>query len=96
MRPRLRLKGMRRTLLTTAIASACLLGGVSCTTMYDAQGNPRQVVSPEGAALAAVAAGVIGYAIADDNDHHHHRKYKKYRHYGHGYRGGYGYGRYCR
>ena len=26
--------------------------------MYDAQGNPRQVVTPEGAAIAAVAAGV--------------------------------------
>lgn len=86
---------MRQTLLTIAMAAACLLGGASCTTMYDAQGNPRQVVSAEGAALAAVAAGVIGYAIADDDDHHHY-KHKKKRYYGHGYRGGYGYGRYCR
>ena len=75
--------------LAAAIGIACL--GASCTTTYDAQGRPVQTATPEGVALAAVAAGIIGYAIADNNN-------DNYRHRGHGRGGGYygGGGRYCR
>lgn len=47
---------------------------VSCMTTYDAAGRPVQSVDP-GLALAGVAAaGIVGYAIAND-DHHHHGGY---------------------
>lgn len=66
----------------------------SCATAYDAQGRPVQVVTPEGAAATAVAAGLVGYALAKDkrrNYYHHgyHRGYHR------GYGGYYG-GGYCR
>ena len=59
----------------------------SCTTTYDAYGSPRQSVDP-GVALAGVAAaGLVGYALANDN--------RRTSCYGGGgyYGGGYGYGR---
>lgn len=54
--------------------------GTSCVTTYDAAGRPVQTVDPAVAVAGAAAAGLIGYAIA--NDHHHHHGY---------YGGGYGY-----
>ncbi len=66
---------------------ALLLVGTSCTTTYDAQGYPVQSVTPEGAALGALAAGMIGYALADDNHGHyghhgghHGRRHGRYHH----------------
>ena len=56
---------------------------VSCMTTYDSAGRPVQSVDPGVAVAGAAAAGVLGYALANDNDHHHH------------YRGGY-YGPYRR
>jgi hypothetical protein len=44
----------------------------SCMTTYDANGHPVQSVDPGVAIAGAAAAGVLGYAIANDNDHHHH------------------------
>jgi hypothetical protein len=88
---------MKTRLLRLAgiVGISCL--GASCTTTYDAQGRPVQSVSPEGVAIAAVAAGVIGYAIADNNNdrHHHGRRGGYYGGGGYG-RGGYGRGGYCR
>lgn len=73
-------------------AAVSLAFGTSCTTAYDSYGRPMEVVSPEGAALAAVAAGVIGYAIGENNHGGRH-----YRGHGYGHRGhGYGHGGYCR
>ena len=52
---------------------------VSCMTTYDSAGRPVQSVDPGVAVAGAAAAGLIGYAIANDNDdhrhHHHHRGY---------------------
>ena len=63
-----------------------------------------QSITPEGAALGVVAAGLIGYAIADDDDgHYRHKKgyraHPQYGRYGHPHGGYGGYGRggsYCR
>lgn len=84
----------RRFFLLAAVLPLLLGGFTSCTTMYDAQGRPVEVVTPEGAALAAVAAGVVGFALADD-DHdrsrhrgshrYHGRSYQDRRYYDHGY-----------
>jgi hypothetical protein len=52
-------------------------GSVSCMTTYDSAGRPVQSVDPGLAVAGVAAAGLIGYALANDNDHHHH------------YRGGY-------
>jgi len=75
-----------------AMAGALLAAvgsSVSCMTTYDTAGRPMQVVDPAVAVAGAAAAGLIGYAIA--NDHHHHHG---------GYYGGGGYYRpyrpYCR
>jgi hypothetical protein len=65
---------------------------VSCMTTYDSAGRPVQSVDPGLAIAGVAAAGVLGYALADDNHHHH------------GYYGGggyyrprpYGYGGYSR
>ncbi|MFP6864734.1 MAG: hypothetical protein VCA35_02245, partial [Roseibacillus sp.] len=75
--------------LLLPLAAVCTLAlGTSCTTMYDAQGRPVEVVTPEGAALAAVAAGFVGYAIADDQGNRRHHGYGHG--YGHGGHGGHG------
>ncbi|MBC7980337.1 MAG: hypothetical protein H7Y36_07215 [Armatimonadetes bacterium] len=72
--------------------AAIALPVVSCTTSYDAYGNPQQTVDPATATAGIAAAGLLGYALSKDNnrnryDHYHH-------HRGHGYygrRGGYNY-----
>lgn len=66
-----------------------LIGGAtSCMTTYDSAGRPVQSVDPAVAVAGAAAAGVIGYAIAKDNDDHHHHHYRRgyYRPYGGHYR----------
>ncbi|MEZ5387657.1 MAG: hypothetical protein R3F13_19275 [Prosthecobacter sp.] len=40
----------------------------SCTTAYDAQGRPRQVVDPGAALIGAAVVGLIAYGIANAND----------------------------
>ncbi|MDP3850960.1 MAG: hypothetical protein Q8Q59_10680 [Luteolibacter sp.] len=70
-------------LLTAAGAS------LSCMTTYDSAGRPVQSVDPAVAVAGAAAAGLVGYAIANDNDHHHHNYYGGggyYRPYGRHYR----------
>lgn len=44
---------------------------VSCMTTYDSAGRPVQSVDPGLAIAGVAAAGVLGYALADDNHHHH-------------------------
>ena len=69
-------------------AVLALLGmSVSCMTTYDAQGNPVQTVDPAVAIAGAAAAGLVGYAIANDNGGHHNHHY----HGGGYYRSGYAY-----
>lgn len=57
--------------LTTLLA--CVTLSASCTTSYDAYGNQRQSVDPGLALMGVAAAGLVGYALADDNDNHHSR-----------------------
>jgi hypothetical protein len=61
---------------------------LSCMTTYDSAGRPVQSVDPAVAVAGAAAAGLIGYAIANDNDdyHHHHYQGGYYRPYRGGYR----------
>ena len=67
-----------------SVLIAAVGGSVSCMTTYDAQGRPVQSVDPGVAVAGAAAAGLIGYAIANDNDNHHHHHggyYGRPRHY---------------
>jgi hypothetical protein len=79
--------------ITFILAGAVALVSTSCTTTYDAYGNPRQSVDPGTAAAGAAAAGVLGYTIANRRDrnkgyrHHHHHPQR-------GYYNRYGYPRY--
>ena len=62
-----------------AVLLAATGASVSCMTAYDAQGRPIQTVDPGMAVAGAAAAGLVGYAIANNNDHYYHHGY-----YGHG------------
>lgn len=69
------------------ILSVALLGATvsSCTTTYDAYGNPQQSVDPAMAAAGVVAAGLIGAAIADNNnDDRRFRRHPGYYNSNHG------------
>ncbi|MES2474232.1 MAG: hypothetical protein V4640_00535 [Verrucomicrobiota bacterium] len=71
-----------------------MVSATSCMTTYDANGNPVQSVDPGAAAAGAVAAGVLGYAIANNHNHHDHYYYGGGGYYGRGYyQGGRRYGR---
>lgn len=71
--------------LTVLSALLALAGSsVSCMTTYDSYGRPVQSVDPAVAVAGVAAAGLIGYAAANHNDHHDH-------YYGGGYYGGGGY-----
>jgi hypothetical protein len=67
------------SLLILATASS-----MSCMTTYDSAGRPIQSVDPGLAVAGVAAAGLLGYAIANDNDNHYY----------HGGHGGY-YEPYC-
>lgn len=56
------------------LALLVAVGLSSCTTTYDAYGRPVETIDPAAAALGAVAIGVAGYAIGQNNSHdyHHH------------------------
>lgn len=71
---------------------------VSCMTTYDTNGRPVQSVDPGLAVAGVAAAGVLGYALANDqHDHYYHGRpvyyagggYYNYRGGGRAYRGGY-------
>lgn len=73
--------------LITVIVAACL---ASCTTAYDAQGRPRQVVDPGMALLGVAAVGLIAYGIASSNKSDRREDHCS----SHGYRSRRGYGCY--
>ncbi len=61
-----------KTFLSPVRLSALLafaIFGTSCTTSYDAYGYPRQSVDPGVALMGVAAAGLVGYALADDNNY---------------------------
>lgn len=64
----------------TALAVATAFG-TSCSTTYDAYGQPRQSVDPGLAIAGVAAAGLVGYAIANNkNDNRkYHRNHSDYR-----------------
>lgn len=57
------------------MGTALALSSVGCMTTYDAYGRPVQSVDPGVAVAGMAAAGLVGAAIANDNDHHHHGYY---------------------
>ncbi|WP_193210734.1 hypothetical protein [Luteolibacter marinus] len=66
-----------------AFAVLVALAGCSCMTTYDAYGRPVQTVDPGAAAVGIAAAGLVGYAIGQNNDHHHyHGGYYRRPYYG--------------
>lgn len=78
-------RAIRRFTLLAAIA-VWSGSNVSCVTTYDAAGRPVQTVDPGVAVAGVAAAGLIGYALGQDNGHHHHHysggyHYRPYRPY---------------
>jgi hypothetical protein len=66
-----------------ALSCALLVfSSTSCVTTYDAAGRPVQTVDPAMAAAGVVAAGLVGYAISENNHSHYRGGYA-------GYGGGY-------
>ena len=76
---------MKSSLLLLLVATIAAALSTSCTTMYDSSGRPVDVLTPEGAALAVVAAGVVGYALADEEPYrtrgHGHYRRQRYQNY---------------
>ena len=72
---------MKTRILKIALVAILPAAISSCTTTYDAYGNPVQSVTPEGAAAMAIGAAVVGAAVANHNNR------KKYYHTGYGYHG---------
>lgn len=62
-------------LLAAGILATGVLAGTSCTTTYDAWGRPQQSVDPGVAIAGAAAAGLLGYALADNHHDHYHGGY---------------------
>ncbi len=54
-----------------ALAGLVAISGSSCTTTYDYYGRPVQSVDPGVAMAGIAAAGLVGYALANDRHHHH-------------------------
>ncbi len=81
---------MKSIILKTVAILTAVVASTSCMTTYDAYGRPVQSVDPAAATAGVVAAGVLGYAVANKNNdrHHHHydRGYYRPRHRGHYYR----------
>ncbi|SKA96614.1 hypothetical protein SAMN02745166_02435 [Prosthecobacter debontii] len=73
---------MKAIFLRFVLPVVLMSSAVSCTTAYDAYGNPRTVVTPEGAVLGAAAVGLLAYGLAESNNRHDHRHYHRghYRH----------------
>lgn len=77
---------MKSFILKSVAVLLIAAGATSCMTTYDAYGRPVQSVDPAAATAGVVAAGVLGYAIAnnrdDDRRHHHHYHHRpRHRHY---------------
>jgi hypothetical protein len=77
---------MKKT-ITLILAGAIALVSTNCTTTYDSYGNPRQSVDPGTAVAGAAAAGVLGYAIANNRDNDNNHYYNNRRVYGRNYYG---------
>ncbi|MFT5882388.1 MAG: hypothetical protein ACI9FG_000891 [Crocinitomicaceae bacterium] len=56
----------------------------SCMTTYDRNGRPVQSVDPALAVVGIIGAGLIGAAIASDNDDHYDNR-RGYHNSHHGY-----------
>ena len=66
-------------LLGLSIGAATVLS--SCTSTYDPHGRPTQTVDPGVAIAGAAAAGLVGYAIANNRQ----KSKQRQNHYNHGY-----------
>lgn len=75
-----------KNILAFSLMGALAVSTVSCTTSYDAYGNPRQSVDPGTAAVGVAAAGILGYAIAknrsDKKNKYHNNHHYSNNHYG--------------
>ncbi len=54
-----------------AVLTAFVFSNVSCMTTYDYEGRPIQTVDPAVAVAGVAAAGLIGYAVANNRGRHH-------------------------
>lgn len=77
-----------KTITTWILTGALAISSLSCTTTYDAYGNPRNSVDPGTAAAGVAAAGVLGYALAKNKKKTQNNYYGGDR-YDHHDRGGY-------
>ncbi|GEP44671.1 hypothetical protein [Brevifollis gellanilyticus] len=82
---------MQKKLHRLVLASLAVILGASCTTAYDAYGNPRPVVDPGTAVLGAAAVGLLAYGLGSSNNNRHHHHSSRYSGYGYGGYSGYGY-----
>lgn len=81
---------MKIPFASIAVATLVAFTSTSCMTTYDAYGRPVQSVDPGLAVAGIAAAGLVGYALASDDDdydyRHHHRGNYHHNNYNHHYR----------
>jgi len=59
--------------LASAIAlAAAVFTSTNCMTTYDAYGRPMQTVDPGVAVAGVAAAGILGYALAENHNDHYY------------------------
>ena len=58
-------------LVATAAALAFVVSSSSCMNTYDANGRAYQTVDPGLAIAGVAAAGILGYAVANNRSNHH-------------------------
>ena len=80
---KINLSTLRWSALT--LLGAVILSSVSCMTTYDAYGRPVQSVDPALAVAGVAAAGIIGYAVSNNNNDNYHRAPEPYCDGGGGY-----------
>ncbi|CAN5322902.1 hypothetical protein BH23VER1_BH23VER1_13620 [soil metagenome] len=82
-----------KSLLQIGAAVSIAALATSCSTTYDHYGRPVQTVDPALAVAGVAAAGILGYALANDRGHRGHRHHRGHRGYDRG-RGHHGHGGY--
>lgn len=84
---------MKPLLIKLAALALVPVLATSCTTTYDAYGNPVQSVDPGVAVAGIAAAAIVGAAVANNNNNKNYYHGRPYRGQGGGYYRG---GNYCR
>ncbi len=61
---------MKAILFRLITSVVIVFSTTNCTTVYDAYGQPREMVDPAAALVGAAAVGILAYGLANSGDCH--------------------------